>query len=226
MISIIIGSLALSLTHALIPNHWIPLVVLSKTEKWNRFETAKITAISGFSHTLSTILIGIFVGLLGFKLNEYINSVASLYAPVILTIIGLIYIYIDYRNNKKHDSHGQHHLHDNHAHEHLDSEKIKERRNKSNFALIVSLSTAMFFSPCAEIEAYYFSVGVYGWIGIIALSSIYLFVTILAMMILVDLSVTGIRRIDKKFHFLEHHDKLISGVILILLGITSYFINF
>ncbi|MBZ0202880.1 MAG: hypothetical protein K8I03_07680 [Ignavibacteria bacterium] len=223
MIQIILGSLALSITHALIPNHWIPLVVLSKAEKWNRFETAKITAIAGFSHTLSTILIGIFVGLLGYKLNDFMNSVGSLYAPVILTLLGLIYIFLDYRNNKKHDSHGHHH---HHHHEHFDTAKIRESRKRSNTALIVSLSTAMFFSPCAEIEAYYFSVGVYGWTGIIALSIIYLLITIICMVILVDLGVKGIGKIDKKFHFLEHHEKLITGVILILLGIVSYFVKF
>ena len=219
MIQIILGSFLLSITHALIPNHWIPLVVLSKTEKWNRFETAKITAIAGISHTLSTILIGFLIGLLGYKLNELFNTIGSLYAPIVLTLLGLVYVYLDYRNNwgKKKDGH--------HHHEHLEIEKIKAGKKKSNLALIISLSTAMFFSPCVEIEAYYFNAGTYGWSGIIILSFFYFFVTVICMIILVDLGVKGIGKLDKKFHFLEHHERLITGIILILLGTVSFFIK-
>jgi len=220
MLQIILGSFVLSITHAMIPNHWIPLVVLSKTEKWNRFETAKITTIAGISHTLSTILIGVLVGLLGYKLNEIFDVVGSLYAPLILTLLGLIYIYLDYKNNKEHNSHHHHH------NEHLDFKKINSSKKKSNIALIISLSTAMFFSPCAEIEAYYFNVGVYGWIGIIILSLIYLFITVLGMIILVDLGTKSIGKLDKKFHFLEHHERLVTGIILMVLGLISFLIKF
>ncbi len=52
---IIIGAFLLSIVHASIPNHLIPLVALSKLEKWNEKLTMGITAIAGFAHTLSTI---------------------------------------------------------------------------------------------------------------------------------------------------------------------------
>lgn len=32
MISIVLGSFLLSIVHALVPNHWIPLVAIGKTE--------------------------------------------------------------------------------------------------------------------------------------------------------------------------------------------------
>ena len=36
LLQIFFGSFILSLIHALIPNHWIPLVAIGRTEKWTR----------------------------------------------------------------------------------------------------------------------------------------------------------------------------------------------
>ena len=66
---IIVGAFLLSIIHAAIPNHWIPLVALSKSENWNEKSTMGFTAIAGFAHTLSTVIIGIIVGFFGYKLS-------------------------------------------------------------------------------------------------------------------------------------------------------------
>ena len=49
MLQILIGSLVLSLIHAAIPNHWIPLIAKGKTEKWTLKETLSATLITGFT---------------------------------------------------------------------------------------------------------------------------------------------------------------------------------
>ena len=84
----------------------------------------------------------------------------------------------------------------------------------------------MFFSPCVEIEAYYFSIAYTGWFGILTLSTIYLLITVLGMTIMVDISRKSLEFLNKKLHFLEHYEKAISGTILVLLGIISLFIKF
>jgi threonine/homoserine/homoserine lactone efflux protein len=80
----------------------------------------------------------------------------------------------------------------------------------------------MFFSPCLEIEAYYFVASSFGWRGIITVSIIYTSITIAGMLLLVWLGMKGVKKI--KSHFLEHHEKTITGSLLILLGIAGYFI--
>jgi hypothetical protein len=41
MYSIIIGSLIISLLHAVIPNHWLPVIAIGKKEKWTLDEVLK-----------------------------------------------------------------------------------------------------------------------------------------------------------------------------------------
>jgi putative Mn2+ efflux pump MntP len=213
MLSLIIGSLLLSITHALIPNHWFPLAAVSKSENWTKRETIEVTALTGSLHTLSTIIIGIIIGFIGYKLGDTIEIVSEIYAPVILIGLGSYFIIKNLRDKS-------------HTHCHINPEQIKQASKKSKAAIITALGTMMFFSPCVEIEAYYFTAGQYGWTGIITLSAIYLFVTVFTMIVIVELSRKSIDVLNKKLHFLEHYEKLITGVILILLGILSFFIHF
>lgn len=207
MIQIILGSILLSLMHAMIPNHWLPLIAVAKSERWSRVETLIATGIAGFAHTLSTIIIGIVVGLIGYELSVKYSAFISIVAPSVLVLLGIIYIIL------------------NTGHTHHDfSSRVQKNQNRRKFSIISSLAFAMFFSPCIEIEAYYFSAGTFGWVGIGAVSAIYLSVTILGMLLLVDLGLRGVKNI--KSHFIEHHEKKLTGAILIVLGIGAYFVDF
>jgi nickel/cobalt transporter (NicO) family protein len=189
------GSLALSLIHAVIPNHWIPLVAVGKAENWSRRELGWATAMTGAAHTVSTILIGLVIGFFGYQLASNYEFITQIVAPLILISLGLIYLIADAKGNligHRHD-----HIHDReNYHNHTDDYSpikppgtaIKEAvTERSKLAILAPLGTAMFFSPCIEIEAYYFAAGsLLGWLGILMVSGIYFIITILGMMLLVE----------------------------------------
>jgi nickel/cobalt transporter (NicO) family protein len=212
MYQILIGSLILSLIHALIPNHWLPLIAISKTEKWTQSQTLWATVITGIAHTLSTIIIGIIVGLIGYKLSSSYSLISETIAPSILIIIGLVYVVLDIRKN--------------HHHHHEMSPNVKEQRqSKSRWvAILTSLSIAMFLTPCLEIEAYYFQAGTIGWTGIFIVSAVYLITTVSVMLFLVYWGMIGAKTFES--HFLEHHEKRITGIVLIALGVLALLVKF
>jgi len=201
---IIMGSLALSVIHATIPNHWLPLVVIGRTERWSQRTTLSVTAIAGVAHTASTIIIGLLVGWLGYELSSRKAFFVGFVAPLILMTLGVIYLIMDLRG---------HHHHHHH-------EPSTPQATSSKPALISSLVVAMFFSPCLEIEAYYFTAGALGWFGIAAVSVVYFVVTVLGMLLLVELGRRGMEKL--RWHFLEHHEKAVTGAILMVLGILAY----
>jgi len=211
MWQLFLGSLLLGLIHPLFPNHWIPLIAISKTEKWTNKETIVATLITGFSHTLSTIIIGIIVGFVGIKLSESYSYITRIAAPLILVLLGIIYLLLDFRS-----SHHHHHHFD------INNENLKNRRSKT--AIIFTLCIGLFFSPCIEIEAYYFQAATKGWIGIFIVSLVYLIMTLTMMVSLVYLGLKGVNKFN--LHFLDHHEKSITGIVLILLGLLAYFVEF
>lgn len=214
-IQIFISSLLLSLVHASIPSHWLPIIAISKAEKWNSKETMYVTAITGASHTISTVIIGIIVGMIGYKLSESYHFITKIAAPVILIMLGLVYFILEYRHSRIKNKHHHHH--------HIHVDEIIDRR-KSKKSIIAALSLAMFFSPCLEIEVYYFTASRIGWLGISIVSAVYFFITVLGMIFIVHYASKGVEKLQ--WHFLEHHDKLISGIVLILVGILAIFIEY
>jgi nickel/cobalt exporter len=206
MFHIIISSFVLSVIHASIPNHWLPMVAIGKVERWNKSTTLWATAISGFAHVSSTILIGIVVGWAGYKLASSYHYISQIAAPAILVLFGLVYIFRNFLG---------------HRHEHF---KEKPAPNTPFATVVLSLSIGMFFSPCVELESYYFTAGTFGWLGIVAVSVVYLIVTVAAMVTYVALAIEGINRFN--WQFLEKNEKAIIGTVLILVGITTYFVNF
>jgi len=66
LFQIFIGALLLSLVHASIPNHWLSIVAISRSENWTISEAMSVTLIAGSAHILSTIIVGIIIGFFGY----------------------------------------------------------------------------------------------------------------------------------------------------------------
>ena len=210
MWQIFTGSLVLSLIHAAIPNHWLPLIAVGKAEKWTMSEVLLATVITSFAHTLSTIFIGIIVGLIGMKLSGSYNLISDYAAPSILIVIGAIYIISDLSNRG------------GHSHDKPDG-AINQGSKKSKFGILLSLSIAMFITPCVEIEAYYFQGAMVGWKGIFLVSAVYTSTTLLIMLLFVWAGFKGTQR--WRSHTLEHDEKLVTGIVLVCLGIFALFVR-
>ena len=58
MTSIIIGSFLISLLHAVIPNHWLPVLAIGRKEGWDLKETTDQNAVmSDVIHRMHIILL-------------------------------------------------------------------------------------------------------------------------------------------------------------------------
>jgi len=136
MDTLFIGSLTLSLLHALIPSHWLPFVTIGQTERWSLRQTLTVTAIAGLAHTVSTTLLGMLVSLAGWQLAENYHILSERAIPLLLLALGLWYL--------------MQHLRHRHVHDHIDAGKMRQKRSFTT--LLFSLGLAMFLSPCLEID--------------------------------------------------------------------------
>ncbi len=204
MFSIIAGSIILSLLHATIPNHWLPVIAIGRKENWTLGEVTKVTFISAVAHGLSTVIIGFLLGFVGSQMAESIEHFTHYIAPAILILLGVIFIY----------------RHHNHKHFHLD-ENIEKKKSKKK--IIVALVLAMFLSPCMEIEAYFLLAGTQAAWLIWFIAALYLVITTAGMVLLVRFAYLGLLKLN--WHTLEHNAGIVTGVTLVGTGILAFFIQ-
>src|SRR5215212_2189059 len=205
MFSVIAGTILLAIVHALIPNHWLPLVAVARAEKWKVKDVTMITLISALAHVLGTVALGLVLGMIGKELQEKYGSAINMVLSLLLIVFGLIYYTV------------------NLPHHHHSSQKdvVQYKRSKRKWILIFIIM--MFLSPCLEVESLFLSAGAYGMTNVILLSIVYAIVSISGILLLVNLGNKGVNLLPAEF--IEHNEKRISGAVLIVVGIVSFFLH-
>lgn len=205
MIQLLLGILLLGFVHALIPNHWLPLVAVAKAENWSKKDVAKVAFLSALAHVSGTVLLGIVLGNVGQTLAHRYDDYVHIIAPVLLIVFGLIYFTINLP----------------HHHHTKQEEVLAYKKSKRRWILIFVVM--MFLSPCLEVESLFLSAGAYGMNHVIVMAVAYAIVSISGIVALVLFAYQGIRLLNT--HFFEHHEKRLTGGILIGVGILSFFIH-
>lgn len=203
MITLLSGSLLLSVLHAILPNHWLPVLAISKSEKWSLRETTRVTLLAGSAHAASTIILGFAIAFAGAELTERWRIFSTWIAPGLLIALGLFFVY----------QHNRHH----HFHLHGNPELVSKNK------LIGSLVITMFLSPCFEIEAYFLIAGSMGFSVTLLVAFIYFFITVTGMMIWIRFAYRGITRFN--WHSIEHNAGIITGVMLMVTGVLSIWLR-
>lgn len=200
MYDLLFASLTISLLHAAIPNHWLPIVAIGRHSGWKTWKTVRITALAGSAHAISTILIGLLLGMLGWKIGGWMTAFTHYAAPILLMALGGVFIW-------RHYYHRHFHLHG----------KLQEDLTEKQ--LILTLALAMFLSPCLEIGAFFLLAGTHGWSAVLVLSGFYFLTTVAGMSVWVWLVWHGLRL--SNWHALEHNAGIISGAVLVLAGLWT-----
>lgn len=205
MIQLFIGTLLVSLLHALIPSHWIPLLTISKTYQWTKRETLWMTFYLSCAHVASTLVIGLLIGMIGLGLSQVLESIIRWLSPSILILLGLYFLW-------------RHHTH---HHFHLDEELTQPPIRKRQ--LFLSMMMFMILSPCLEVTAFFFDASRFGIDQLFIIAGIYTFCSILAMTIWVNFLWLGFQKLDS--HKWEHNSGILTGWTIILAGVLSFFIQ-
>lgn len=204
MYSIITGTILLAITHALIPNHWLPLVAIAKAEKWGKSELMLVASITASAHVLGTVILGILLGFAGVKLAHQYEGYVHVIAPVLLILFGLIYFTI------------------NQPHNHGPAKDVQQFK-KSKTKWVLGFAAMMFLSPCLEVESLFLAAGAYGLDNVLLLALVYALISITGIITLVILAFKGTELINARF--IEHNEKRITGIVLIIVGIVTFFLH-
>ena len=197
METLLTGSILLSIFHALIPSHWLPILAIGQQEHWPVRQILWVTFLAGLAHVLSTVLLGSALAAAGGAMAVHAEVFPKWLAPLMLAAMGVYYVWRHYY----------------HHHFHLHTQKMR-------WGMVASLTIAMFFSPCLEIEGYFLAAGQYGWSFTGLLAVVYGTVTIIGMLVWVWIALHGLHRLN--WHKWEHNAGLITGFTLILSGILLF----
>jgi sulfite exporter TauE/SafE len=213
------------------PDHYVPFIVMAKSQRWSIAKTSLITFLCGIGHVLSSValgLVGIAIGAAVGKLEE-IESFRGDLAGWALTSFGLAYAVWGIWRAIKNRPHIHEHVHadgtcHSHNHTHHDSHAhLHESSRKANLTPWI-LFTVFVFGPCEPlIPILMYPAAQNSLFGLIIVTSVFAIVTIGTMLSVVLLSLFGISFLPMQR--LERYTHALAGVTVFMCGVAIQFLG-
>ncbi|MES2005542.1 hypothetical protein GWC95_04740 [Sediminibacterium roseum] len=203
MLQLLINTCLLALMQALIPNHWLPLAALSRSENWTRQRLELMACICACAHVMGTLLLGISFGIAGTKLSHTYETYLHLAAPIVLILFGIAYFLVANKNERRDESY--------------------EQEKRTGKAWMVGIFLMMLLSPCLEVHDLFIAAADYGFNNILLLAMFYAMVNISGVLLITFLASKWSGRIYAKHG--NTRQKKITALLLVLVGAASFFIH-
>ncbi len=215
--------------HTLIPDHWLPFVLIGRARNWSRRTTGLVSGLSALLHTLLSVALGLIAIGIGIETARWVGESLERAGGFLLVAFGLGYAAWAWRKGGHFHPAGRL-LHGperadpgpgneaaaepEHLHYHADRELIAGRggRGAIYLAVIVGLN------PCVLVLPIMVAGARHGPGTVALVTAAYAATTVALMVGLAVLGVTGARKI--RLPAGARHMEMASGLVIVLVGLV------
>jgi ABC-type nickel/cobalt efflux system permease component RcnA len=199
---LLIGAvLAVGVFHTMVPDHWLPIVLMARQRKWSTRQTALAALQAGTGHTVSTLLIAVLFWGAGAAIATRFSAWVETATSVALVGFGLWVAIGAWREI---------------GHEHR-QEPTHDTKPGSRMALLLILGS----SPMIEGIPAFFAAGQYGLWLLVIMALVFAAATIATYVILSVYSARGLEQF--RFGRFERYGEIVSGVLIAVVGVVFWF---
>lgn len=213
---LVLAVLAVGVFHTLAPDHWVPIALIAKRAGWSRPETARVAALAGTGHALSTLAIGVLVWAAGAALAVRFGHVVESAASIALVLFGG-WIAVASLREQRQASRKLEHLETSTAAATELTDPAWSGSSRARLSLLLILGS----SPMVEGLPAFFAASKYGITLLAIMSVVFAASTIATYVLVCDQSAQALQRYS--FGPLERYSEVISGGIIAAVGIVSFF---
>ncbi|HJP74274.1 MAG TPA: hypothetical protein VJ914_08400 [Pseudonocardiaceae bacterium] len=226
-LALLLAAAGVGIGHAVLPDHWVPLAVLSRAQRYPLRRTLRLSAAAGVAHVLLSLLLGAVVIAVGLRFRGVIEHNEALVVGGLLALTGASYLVVELLGKGHHHPHpGDHahthehgHGHDHgHGHGHGQATAVKERRTK---LLAVVLPFGAAASPDLTILPVFLAasaLGVGAAVGAIVVFALATLGTIVGLTVLAAGSAARLRSA-----LIDRYAGPITALVLLVIGLLVAF---
>ena len=223
-----------AILHSILPDHWVPLAVVARAERWGIGRVARLSALASAGHVLTSVVLGGVVAAVGLQFQRQIDVQQGRLVGAVLVITGVAFLVWGLTG------HGHNHHHDERAHDHDEGDglshpattvttagerttdqraAITSKSGVQRFAAIVvpfgiAASPDLTILPVALAASAVSGVTVAGVLVVFAIVTMATFVGLTVLATLAGYQIKG--------EWLERHAMTITALVLIAIGGVAY----
>ena len=216
--------------HAVLPDHWMPLAVLSRTRRYPTRRTVRLSLAAGVTHVLVSLVMGAVLVLVGLQFRDTVSRHTDLVIGGTLLVTGAAFLVMELVGRGHGHSHdGEHghghehgHAHDHgheherereHGHEH-GHERRHDSRSRSLAAFLVPFGAAA--SPDLTILPVFLAAGAVGVAASVTSLLVFATVTVATIVGLTTATAAGARLLTAPW--IDRGANLLTAGTLVLIG--------
>lgn len=227
LITLILSTIAISCLHtATGPDHYLPFIVLSRSQKWTITKTIAITIVCGLGHILSSVGVGLIGVVLGWQLSNlsWFEGHRGNIAAWCLLGFGVAYLLYGLWRAKKNKPHKHFDVinEDVYVYEHSHGDIVA---SKSRVKVTPLVLFAIFVMGPTEplLPLLFYSGAQRSYLEIILIIIVFALFTVLTMLTMVLLGIYGYSFYDTEK--LEKYVHAIGGLVITVCGIGMLFLG-
>ncbi len=212
--------------HSLLPDHWVPLAVVARTQRWSLFHVGRMALLAALGHVITSLILGGLIALIGLQFQHEIETQQGHIVGIVLVLTGIIFLIWGLVGHGPHGhNHGEGHVHDHglgemqdDSHEHKYSFRKEQPLVKRLAAITVPFGVAA--SPDLTILPVTLAASALGRVAVVGVLSVFAVFTIATFIALTVIATMAGYQI--KGDWLEENANTITSLVLIAIGIAAY----
>ena len=227
LITLMLSTVAISCLHtATGPDHYLPFIVLSRSQKWSITKTITITVACGFGHIFSSVAVGLVGVVLGWQLSnlDWFEGHRGNIAAWCLLGFGVVYLLYGLWKAGKNKPHKHFDVMDEdvYVYEHSHGDTVSPKSRVKVTPLVLFAIFVM--GPTEPLLPLLFYSGIQrSYLEIVVLISVFALCTVLTMLMMVLLGLYGYSFYDTEK--LERYVHAIGGLVISTCGIGMLFLD-
>ncbi len=206
--------------HSILPDHWVPLAVIGRTQRWSIARVARVSLLASVGHVLTSIIIAGIIALVGLQFRHTFETQQGHIVGIVLVLTGIGFLVWGLTGHGHHHHHDGNHVHTDTAdHDRGPSAAAHEGSLARRFAgIAVPFGAAA--SPDLTILPVALAASAVG-IGAVAGTLITFSAVTLATFVTLTVAAT-IAGYQVEGEWLEEHGNLLTALVLIGIGVAVY----
>jgi nickel/cobalt transporter (NicO) family protein len=221
--------------HSILPDHWVPLAVVARTQRWTLARTARTSLLASVGHVLTSIVLGGVIALVGLQFRHSFETEQGHIVGVVLILTGIGFLVwgLTGRGHHHHDHNHHHgvdgaqqhsegeehphgHDHDSTSHDHTDAMDRSLARRLA--AIAVPFGAAA--SPDLTILPVFLAASAVGTGAVIGVLTTFSLVTLVTFVTLTVAATLAGYQIQGEW--LEDNGNTLTALVLLAIGVAVY----
>ncbi len=221
------AAVVVAVLHSILPDHWVPLAVVGRTQRWSLFRVARVSALASAGHVVASVVLAGIIAAIGLQFQRQLETQQGhiVGAVLILTGVGFLIWGLTGHGHSHDYDHGHSHDHETaHAHEeghtHTDEATPAPQQTLARRLAAVAVPFGVAASPDLTILPVALAASAVGRgavVGVIVVFALLTMATFIGLTVLATLAGYQI-----KGEWLERHATTITAVVLIAIGVVAY----